>query len=86
MNVSLPLNPIACGVVEMWARGSDWNSLTAATSMDQGDLVRNLRRTADLLRQFAKTPGMPPDLSRTAFMALDAIHREPVKEVELPSE
>jgi superfamily II RNA helicase len=86
VQVALPLNPVACGVVEMWARGADWNSLTAATSMDQGDLVRNLRRTADLLRQFAKTPGMPPDLSRTAHEALVAIHREPVKEVELPSD
>jgi superfamily II RNA helicase len=54
--------------------------------MDQGDLVRNLRRTADILRQFAKTPGMPPSLSTVALQALIAIHREPIKEVELPTE
>ena len=84
--VPLNINPIASGVVEMWAKGADWASIMSATTIDQGDLVRNLRRTADLLRQFAKTPGMPPTLSGVAMQALLAIHREPVKEVELPSE
>jgi superfamily II RNA helicase len=86
VEVPFSINPIASGIVEMWAKGSDWQSIMASTTMDQGDLVRNLRRTADILRQFAKTPGMPPKLSAVAMQSLLAIHREPVKEIELPSQ
>ena len=86
VEVPLNINPVASGLVEMWAKGADWQSVMAATTMDQGDLVRNLRRTADILRQFAKTPGMPPTLASVAMQALIAIHREPIKEVELPTE
>lgn len=76
------LNPVACPIVEVWAKGATWSSLIAMTTLDQGDLVRNLRRTCDLLRQLAKTPNMPDTISRTAYSALVAINRDPVKEMD----
>jgi superfamily II RNA helicase len=76
------LNPVASPLVEVWAKGTSWTGLIGMTTLDQGDLVRNLRRTCDLLRQLAKTPNMPDTISRTAHTALEAILRDPVKEMD----
>ena len=39
------------GLVEAWAKGTDWSDLIANTSLDEGDVVRIMRRTVDLLSQ-----------------------------------
>ena len=39
------------GLVESWASGTGWNDLIANTSLDEGDVVRIMRRTVDLLAQ-----------------------------------
>lgn len=83
VQVPISINPAASPLVEAWARGTDWTSLRGMTNMDQGDLVRNLRRVCDLLRQFSRNPHMPKELSRIASEAFEAIHRDPVKEVEV---
>jgi len=41
------------GVVEAWACETPWSTLLNGVSLDEGDIVRLLRRTIDLLRQIA---------------------------------
>ena len=86
VDVTLTLNPIASGLVEAWAQGCDWNRMIAATNIGEGDIVRQLRRTADVLRQIHRISGLPPRLLYTAKEALKLIYREPIKEIELPEE
>ncbi|MFN9907506.1 MAG: DEAD/DEAH box helicase, partial [bacterium] len=43
--------PELMGLVHAWAKGVSWNDLIANTSLDEGDVVRIMRRTVDLLAQ-----------------------------------
>ena len=43
--------PVVMGLVYAWSRGVLWNDLIANTSLDEGDVVRVMRRTIDLLSQ-----------------------------------
>jgi superfamily II RNA helicase len=71
----------ACGLVELWAGGADWETITAAAAMDEGDIVHLMRRLLDLLRQIPQAPGIPAALADLASAAARAIDREPVNEV-----
>lgn len=74
------MNPIASGPVEAWAEGISWSRLVSASSIDEGDLVRIIRRTADVLRQLSRLDVIPPKLADTALLALKELYRDPVKE------
>ena len=50
--------PELTGLVAAWAKGSSRDGLMAKTSLDEGDVVRVLRRTMDVLAQI---PYCPPD-------------------------
>jgi superfamily II RNA helicase len=80
--VSLPiwLEPDLVGIVEQWAMGEDWKELCNGTSLDEGDIVRVLRRTVDFLSQIPHTPYLPRSLKDNAQLAIRAIDRFPVKE------
>ncbi len=87
VDTSLNMNPMASGLVEAWAQNMDWNRLLSNTNIQEGDMVRILRRTSDILRQFSRNDDIPMPLSRLARQALKQIYREPVKEeaaVEVP--
>jgi superfamily II RNA helicase len=86
VQVPIILNPVAAGLVEAWAQGFTWDRLIGATNIGEGDIVRQLRRTADILRQLSRIPGVPEGLRHTAKEALRLIYREPIKETELPEE
>ncbi|MBY0450151.1 MAG: DEAD/DEAH box helicase [Cyanobacteria bacterium] len=83
--VSVPLvfNPIASGLVEAWVQELAWDQLITLTNLDQGDLVRIFRRTADLLRQFSRLNAIPSPLAQKARQALKTLDRDPVREVSL---
>ncbi len=74
------LNPIASGLVEAWASGVEWQRLIAASNIDEGDLVRIIRRTADVLRQLSRLEGISSAMSDTATIALKTLYRDPIKE------
>ena len=80
--VGLPvwLEPDLVGIVEQWALGEDWKELCNGTSLDEGDIVRVLRRTVDFLSQIPHTPYLPRSLKDNAQLAIRAIDRFPVKE------
>lgn len=66
------------GLVEQWALGGDWQELCENTSLDEGDLVRLLRRTIDLLWQIPQTPGISNYLAATAKEAIALLKRFPI--------
>lgn len=57
-----------------------WRELCASTSLDEGDIVRVLRRTLDFLAQIPHVPYLPNRLKETAIAAIRDINRFPVSE------
>ncbi|MEB3286078.1 MAG: DEAD/DEAH box helicase [Vampirovibrionales bacterium] len=87
-------NPISSGLLQAWAQGIPWDRLVAGTNIAEGDIVRIVRRTADMLRQIARIEFIssnlgqdeqralvPERLIQNARLALAAIDKAPVKEV-----
>ncbi|MEB3211647.1 MAG: RNA helicase, partial [Leptolyngbyaceae bacterium] len=68
------------GLIEEWALESDWPSLCSNTSLDEGDLVRILRRTLDFLSQIPHIPHISAEVKQTARLAIALIDRFPVNE------
>ncbi len=69
------------GLVEQWALGSDWLALCENTSLDEGDIVRVLRRTLDFLSQIPHVPHLPDSLKQKSIQAIQLIDRFPVSGV-----
>lgn len=67
-------------VVEQWALGIEWQELYAHTSLDEGDIVRILRRTLDFLSQIPHVPHISDSLRANARRAMGLIDRFPVNE------
>ncbi len=76
MPVWLELKTI--GIVEQWALGVEWNELCENTSLDEGDIVRLLRRTVDVLWQIPQIPRISDMLLTNARKAVAAMKRFPV--------
>jgi len=81
-SVVMPLwfEPELMGLVHAWAKGVSWNDLIANTSLDEGDVVRIMRRTVDLLAQVPYCEAISEQLRTNARAALKAINRFPVCE------
>ena len=82
-NVALPiwLEFELIAVVEQWALGIEWTELCTNTTLDEGDVVRLLRRTLDLLSQIPHVPFVSESLRSNAQRAIQLIDRFPVNEV-----
>jgi len=82
--VTVPIwwEPELTGLVHAWARGTSWSDVIANTSLDEGDVVRILRRTVDLLAQVPYCEVISEQLRTNARAALKAINRFPVCEIE----
>ncbi|MBJ7491720.1 MAG: hypothetical protein RLZZ374_763 [Cyanobacteriota bacterium] len=68
------------GLVQAWAKGVSWNDLISNSSLDEGDVVRIMRRTVDLLAQIPYCEAVSEQLRTNARQALKAINRFPVCE------
>jgi superfamily II RNA helicase len=68
------------GLIEQWALGTDWTVLGSNTSLDEGDIVRILRRTLDFLSQLPHVPHLPDTLRANTYRAIQLIDRFPVNE------
>ncbi|KGG14771.1 MULTISPECIES: DEAD/DEAH box helicase [unclassified Prochlorococcus] len=82
VDVPIHLNPEMMGLVEKWANGSTWNDLIANTSLDEGDVVRIIRRTIDLLAQLPYCWAISKQLKCNAAISLKSLNRFPVREEE----
>jgi superfamily II RNA helicase len=74
--------PELTGLVHAWTKGASWSDVIANTSLDEGDVVRILRRTVDLLAQVPYCELISGQLRGNARRALTAINRFPVCEIE----
>ncbi|MDC0833596.1 DEAD/DEAH box helicase [Leptolyngbya valderiana BDU 20041] len=70
----------AIALVEQWANGVEWTELCNNTSLDEGDIVRILRRTLDFLSQIPHVPHISDVLRMTARDASQRLDRFPVNE------
>lgn len=67
-------------LVEQWALGTDWTELCDNTSLDEGDIVRVLRRTLDVLSQTVHIPHLSDEIKTNARQAAFLVNRFPVNE------
>lgn len=82
VEISVNAHPLAAGLLEAWANGASWADLLAGTNMDEGDLVRIVRRTCDLLHQLGRIPEIPSGLAHSARLAYSQVYRDPIREIE----
>jgi superfamily II RNA helicase len=68
------------GLVEQWAMGVEWPVICANTSLDEGDLVRILRRTLDFMSQIPHVKELSAEVHQTARDAMQLIDRFPINE------
>ncbi|PSO48818.1 MAG: DEAD/DEAH box helicase [Cyanobacteria bacterium SW_9_44_58] len=80
--IPLWLEPDLIGLVQQWVEGIDWNDLCEATNLDEGDLVRILRRTRDFLSQIPHVPHLTSSLRESARLAVEEMERFPVQEFD----
>ena len=66
------------GLIEQWALGVEWNELCEHTNLDEGDIVRILRRTIDILWQIPHIPSISPTLKHKAKKAIAQMKRFPL--------
>jgi len=71
-------------IVEQWALETEWTDLFDNTSLDEGDIVRILRRTLDFLSQIPHVPYLPDNVRSTARQAAFLLNRFPVNENATP--
>ncbi|HEY9760925.1 MAG TPA: DEAD/DEAH box helicase [Trichocoleus sp.] len=68
------------GLVEQWAEQADWATLGQNTNLDEGDVVRMLRRTLDFLSQIPHVPYISDKIRGNARLAMESMNRFPVNE------
>lgn len=66
------------GIVEAWCLGVSWSDLCENTTLDEGDLVRILRRTVDVLWQIPQVTGVSHNLINSAKEAIAKMKRFPI--------
>lgn len=78
--ISLPvwLERDLIGLAEAWCLGATWEEICNNTTLDEGDIVRVLRRTVDVLVQIPQVPGLDFSLIQTAKEATKAMKRFPI--------
>lgn len=68
-------------LIEQWALGLDWDELCNQSSLDEGDIVRIIRRTLDVLSQIIHISELSPTLKQNASRAKQLMERFPILEV-----
>ena len=66
------------GLCEQWALGMEWQDLCDSVSLAEGDIVRMLRRTVDVLSQIPQIPNISSTLSNNARDANAMMKRFPI--------
>lgn len=81
-DVEIPVeySPLLAPLTEMWVSGASWDDIRMATIYDEGDVVRSLRRTLDLIRQFMRAPEAPEKLVGLCMSTENLLARDEVKE------
>ncbi|MBT9316549.1 DEAD/DEAH box helicase [Leptothoe spongobia] len=81
VTLPVPLEWNLVALVEQWALETEWNELCQNTSLDEGDVVRILRRTLDILSQIPHVPFLSSTVKSNARQAAYLLNRFPINEV-----
>ena len=74
------INPNLSNVVRLWAQNKSWETLMEKSFLDDGDVLRAIRRTLDLTKQIAPAPHIDKAIQATASEAARLIERDIVIE------
>lgn len=74
----LNINPYFSSMIELWAEGAEWSTVSEEIEIGEGDIVRAFKRTVDVLRQLTTIDNVPDALVFTAREAVEKIMRAPV--------
>ena len=74
----LNINPYFSSLIELWAEGAEWETISQQIDMGEGDIVRAFKRTVDVLRQLTVIDNVPEAVVFTAREAIEKILRAPV--------
>ena len=77
------INTTFAGLVEFWCYGTSWNDVRDRLGDDEGDLIRVMRRTLDLMHQFAHAPHVSARLIALCEEAERLLDRDEVHEAVL---
>jgi superfamily II RNA helicase len=80
VEIPIEFSPVFSPLTELWAQSATWDEMRMASLFDEGDIVRSLRRTVDLCRQFGRAPGMPDDMVALALATEPLLARDEVKD------
>ncbi len=80
IQISVWLEENLIALVEQWALEVEWSELCENTSLDEGDVVRILRRTLDFLSQIPHVPYLSESVRNNARQAAFLLNRFPVNE------
>ena len=63
------------------AAGSTWDQVRRDTNLEEGDIARVFRRTAELLAQMARTRELPESTRTAAKAAAKLVLRPPITDL-----
>jgi superfamily II RNA helicase len=68
-------------LIEKWAQGLEWEELMRGTTLDDGDVLKGIRRTLDMVKQVVRAPGLNPKLQALAKESAALLERAPILEL-----
>ena len=81
MDAPVNLSRSVAALVESWASGASWDQVRRDTNLDEGDVARVFRRTAELLAQVPRARDLPEETRRAAKRAADLVLRPPITDL-----
>jgi len=72
------LNFSLSGMIRAWIEGHDFEDIEHMTGLDEGEIVRNLRRTMQLLREIRSAARGRSELAKRLTVGIEAINRDVV--------
>lgn len=87
VHVPVLINSTFSGITEFWCRGTSWRDVREFLGDEnEGDLVKVMRRTLDILRQFERAPHVSERLAELCRQAEELLDRDEVHEAVMWSE
>ena len=87
VHVPVLINSTFSGITEFWCRGTSWRDVREFLGDEnEGDLIKVMRRTLDILRQFGHAPHVSERLSELCRQAEELLDRDEVHEAVMWSE
>jgi superfamily II RNA helicase len=80
-NAPLSLSEDLAALLEQWASGVSWSQIRGDTSLQEGDIARVFKRTAELLAQIPRAPHVSERLKKTAKEAERIVNRPPISDL-----